>query len=417
MTDCSSCRSPQACDTCVEREETLEEALARIEHDERLRRIRHTIIIMSGKGGVGKSTLAVNFAMSLAMAGRRVGLLDIDLHGPSIPTMLNLVGTRLEAQNGKLVPAGYELLKVLSVGFLLEDQDAAVIWRGPAKAGVIKQFIEDVEWGELDYLIIDCPPGTGDEPLSVVQTLGHCDGAVIVTTPQAVALADVRKSVTFCRKLNVPVLGVVENMSGLVCPHCQQVVTVFKTGGGERLAAAMLVPFLGRVPLDPALVTAGDDGHPYVHRYGKSPTASLIEEMALSLLNTCEGDRQEQASHITPEEAYTMRIAIPLAAGQLCLHFGHCEQFALVDVDAQARTITNLTLVTPPPHEPGLLPRWLHEQGTTAIIAGGMGARAQGLFAEQGITVVTGAPVDAPEVLVRAYLDATLATGENTCDH
>ena len=417
MTECSSCTTPQACGTCTEREETLDEALARMEHEEQLQRIQHKIVVMSGKGGVGKSTIAVNIAMSLAMAGRRVGLLDIDLHGPSIPTMLNLVGTRLEQRNGKLIPAGYELLKVLSIGFLLEDQHAAVIWRGPAKSGVIKQFIDDVDWGDHDYLIIDCPPGTGDEPLTIIQTLGACDGAVIVTTPQDVALADVRKSISFCRTVQLPVLGVVENMSGLVCPHCQLVVDVFKTGGGECMAADMQVPFLGRLPMDPALMAAGDEGYPYVHRYGKSPTANLIEEMALSLMNTCEGDQQKQTSQIENKEAHMMRIAIPLAAGQLCLHFGHCEQFALVDVDAQTKTITNQTLVTPPPHEPGLLPRWLHEQGASVIIAGGMGGRALSLFAENDITVVTGAPVADPAALVTAYLAQTLETGSNTCDH
>ena len=231
------------------------------------------------------------------------------------------------------------------------------------------------------------------------------------------ALADVRKSITFCRTVQIPVLGVVENMSGLVCPHCQEVVEVFKTCGGERMAADMQVPFLGRIPMDPALVIAGDEGHPYVHRYGTSPTANLLEGMALSLLNTCEGDQQDESSHITPKEAHTMRIAIPLAAGQLCLHFGHCEQFALVDVDAHTKTITNQTLVTPPPHEPGLLPRWLHEQGASTIIAGGMGGRALSLFAENGITVVTGAPVAEPAALVTAYLAQTLETGGNTCDH
>lgn len=398
-------------------DDTLDAALEKMEHEQNLQRIRHKIVVLSGKGGVGKSTVAVNLAMSLAMAGRTVGLLDIDLHGPSIPTMLKLAHAQLDIVDGKLIPAGYEALKVVSVGFLLEDRDAAVIWRGPAKAGVIKQFIDDVEWGDLDYLIVDCPPGTGDEPLSIVQTLGTCDGAVVVTTPQDVALADVRKSISFCRTLQVPVLGVVENMSGLVCPHCQQVIDVFKTGGGERMAADMQVPFLGRIPMDPALVTAGDEGHPYVHRHGKSLTANLIEGMALSLLHTCEGAQQEQSSPIQHMEEHTMRIAIPLAAGQLCLHFGHCEQFALVDVDVHSKTITNQTRITPPPHEPGLLPRWLHEQGATTIIAGGMGGRAMALFAENGITVVTGAPVAEPAALVTAYLAQTLETGDNTCDH
>ncbi len=324
--------------------------------------------------------------------------------------MLNLGKVQVTVSNGKLIPAEYEGMKVVSIGFLLEHPEDAVIWRGPMKIGVITQFVDDVEWGELDYLVVDCPPGTGDEPLSVVQTLGACDGAVVVTTPQEIALADVRKSISFCRQVGLPVLGVVENMSGLVCPHCHEVVEVFKTGGGERMAADMEVPFLGRIPLDPSLVTSGDEGQPYVYRYSQSPTAHLIEEMALSLLHTCEGVSQELSSQSQLKEAHTMRIAIPLAAGQLCIHFGHCEQFALVDVDTQTKSITDQTLVTPPPHEPGLLPRWLHELGTTTIIAGGMGARAQGLFAENGITVVTGAPVAEPATLVATYLRDILVT-------
>jgi Mrp family chromosome partitioning ATPase len=361
MTDCDSCTTQQDCDTCTKQEETLDEALIRIDHEDTLRRINHKIVVMSGKGGVGKSTVAVNLATSLAMSGRSVGLLDIDLHGPSIPTMLNLVGTKLSLKDGKLTPAGYEMLKVMSIGFMLEDDNSAIIWRGPAKAGMIQQFINDVDWGDIDYLIVDCPPGTGDEPLTIIQTLGSCDGAVVVTTPQDVALADVRKSINFCHKMNLPVLGVIENMSGLACPHCQQIVEIFKAGGGERMAAKMKVPFLGRIPIDPAIVTAGDDGYPYVHRYSKSPTAVIMEGMAISIMDTCEINENDNLSK--DKETHTMRFAIPMAAGQLCLHFGHCEQFALIDVNEETKVITNQTMVTPPPHEPGLLPRWLHEQG------------------------------------------------------
>ena len=401
--------------SCAGHEETLDAALAQMEHERHLQRIRHKIVVLSGKGGVGKSTVAVNLAAALAMAGRTVGLLDIDLHGPSIPTMLKLGDVRLDAVDGKLIPAGYEALKVISIGFLLERPEDAVIWRGPMKAGVIKQFVDDVAWGDLDYLVIDCPPGTGDEPLSIVQTLGTCDGAVIVTTPQDVALADVRKSISFCHKMTLPVLGVVENMSGLVCPHCGEVVDVFKTGGGEAMAREMGVPFLGRLPLDPQVVQAGDDGHPFVHRHGRTVIAETMEQISLALLAACEHSPLHAAT-IRKEESL-MRIAIPVADGQLCMHFGHCEQFALVDVDPAQKAIKGLSYLTPPPHEPGLLPRWLHEQGATVIIAGGMGGRAQALFAANGITVITGAPVDAPATLVSAYLADTLVTGDNTCDH
>ena len=407
----SSCHSG-GCSCGSHQEENIDEALARMSREETLRRIRHTIVVLSGKGGVGKSTVAVNLAMALAMSGRQVGLLDVDLHGPSVPTMLGLAGTKLDIEDGKLVPADYDLLKVISIGFLLERADDAVIWRGPAKAGVIKQLVEEVVWGDLDYLIVDCPPGTGDEPLSVVQTLGAIDGAVIVTTPQDVALADVRKSISFCHTMHVPVLGVVENMSGLICPHCSQQIDLFKTGGGEAMAGTMAVPFLGRIPLEVLVVTTGDAGVPMVYRHADTPAGASLTAIAEQLRTQCEA---QDISH--DKELPMMRFAIPMAEGQLCMHFGHCEQFALVDVDATSKQITGTQYLTPPPHEPGVIPRWLHEQGATTIIAGGMGMRAQQIFAENGITVVTGAPVDSPEALVTAYLQESLVTGTNTCDH
>jgi len=410
----SSCHS-SGCGGGSHTEETLDEALARMERATARQRIRHTIVVLSGKGGVGKSTVAVNLATALALQGCHVGVLDIDLHGPSIPTMFNLTDTRLRATEGKLVPADYHGLQVVSIGFLLENPDNAIIWRGPAKAGVIKQLVEEVAWGELDYLVVDCPPGTGDEPLSVIQTLGTVDGAVVVTTPQDVALADVRKSISFCETMNVPVLGVVENMSGLVCPHCREVITVFKSGGGEQLAVEMGVPFLGRLPMDPQVVTAGDAGTPFVQAYAHALVTEAITGIVRQLRLTCEASAPVHPRPMNEET--TMRFALPLAEGQLCLHFGHCEQFALVDVDATSRQITGTNYLTPPPHEPGVIPRWLHEQGATTIIAGGMGLRAQQIFAENGITVVTGAPVASPEALVTAYLHGDLLTGANTCDH
>jgi len=407
----SSCHSG-GCSCGSHQEESIDEALARMSREETLRRIRHTIVVLSGKGGVGKSTVAVNLAMALAMSGRQVGLLDVDLHGPSVPTMLGLAGTKLDIEDGKLIPAGYDLLKVISLGFLLERADDAVIWRGPAKAGIIKQLVEEVVWGDLDYLIVDCPPGTGDEPLSVVQTLGEIDGAVIVTTPQDVALADVRKSISFCHTMQVPVLGVVENMSGLICPHCSQQIDLFKTGGGEAMAGEMNVPFLGRIPLEIQVVTTGDAGVPMVYRHADTPAGASLTTIAEKLRTRCEDQDMTQT-----KELPMMRFAIPMAEGQLCLHFGHCEQFALVDVDATSKQITGTRYLTPPPHEPGVIPRWLHEQGATTIIAGGMGMRAQQIFAENGITVVTGAPVASPEALVTAYLQEALVTGANACDH
>ena len=225
-------------------------------------KIKHKVIVMSGKGGVGKSTVAVNLAVSLAEKKFKTGLLDIDVHGPSVPKLLG-VEDKMAAGSGEktILPVKYnDYLSVMSVGFLMPDRDQAVVWRGPLKYGVIKQFLTDVLWGDLDYLIVDSPPGTGDEPLSVCQLIENSDGAVIVTTPQDVALVDVRKSVTFCRQLKMPVIGVVENMSGFVCPHCGEMTEIFKTGGGKNMAHDMDVPYLGSIPLEPRIVESGDDG-------------------------------------------------------------------------------------------------------------------------------------------------------------
>lgn len=248
---------------------------------ERLSKIKNKIVVLSGKGGVGKSTVAANMAMSLSLQGFKTGLLDVDIHGPSIPTIFGVDNEKATAnEQGALLPVSFgDNLKIISVGFLVDDKDSAIIWRGPAKAGAIQQFIKDVEWGELDYLIVDCPPGTGDEPLSVIQFIGDVTGAVIVTTPQKLAIADVRRSVDFCKKVEVPVLGVIENMSGFICPDCNKRVDIFKSGGGEQMAESMGVPFLGGIPIDPSIVEAGDSGKPFLYFYSKTPTAKVMEEI------------------------------------------------------------------------------------------------------------------------------------------
>jgi len=237
---------------------------AQADEQARLRRrvgeIHHTVIVLSGKGGVGKSTVAVHLAAAAHRAGLRVGLLDVDIHGPSLPTMLGVTHAQVKVEGDVLVPVEVEGVKVMSMGLLLGDQDEAVVWRGPMKMKAIAQFLADVEWGELDLLVVDAPPGTGDEPLSVCQLIGHPDGAIVVTTPQEVAITAVRKSVTFCRRLDLPVIGVVENMSGFVCPGCGLVTDVFGVGAGERMAASMGVPFLGRVPIHPQITLSCDAG-------------------------------------------------------------------------------------------------------------------------------------------------------------
>lgn len=250
----------------------------------RLCRIRHKIVVMSGKGGVGKSTVAVNLAMALALSGRKAGLLDVDIHGPSVPTMLGITTGPAVDEHQDVIPVECNGLKVLSLGFFLQNPDDAVIWRGPMKNTVIKQFLKDVAWGDLDFLIIDSPPGTGDEPLSVCQLIGELDGAVVVTTPQKVAEVDVRKSVTFCRQMKMPVLGIVENMSGFRCPKCGEVTRILRDGGGRRIAESMGVPFLGALPMDPDIAESSDGGQAYIARYQETETARLLNEIIQPIL-------------------------------------------------------------------------------------------------------------------------------------
>lgn len=410
---CGSCTSDSCSTKGRLQGESDEDYQDRQELGRRLCQIKHKVIVLSGKGGVGKSTVAVNLAVSLSLAGKRVGLLDVDIHGPSIPKMLHLEGEPVLNEGNIILPIEVGDMKVLSIGFFLRSTDDAVIWRGPMKMGIIKQFLKDTEWGELDYLIIDSPPGTGDEPLSICQLIEHADGAVIVTTPQDVSVADVRRSISFCRQLALPVLGVVENMSGFVCPHCGDKTAIFKTGGGERMANEMAVPFLGRIPIDLQVTEACDAGTPYVHRYARTETAKAFEHVIQPILALDVDETPQQ----TQKEMEPMRIALPIADGKLAMHFGHCAQFALVDVDRAAKRIIKTEMVDAPEHQPGLLPRWLGERGVNVIIAGGMGSRAQALFAEQRIEVVVGAPADTFNSLVKAYLDDTLQSGENVCDH
>lgn len=223
-----------------------------------LKMIKRKIIVMSGKGGVGKSTISGVLALLLSSRGKKVGLMDVDLHGPSIPNMMNIKGSLNITESNEVRPYEYsENLGIVSMGMLMQDQDTAVIWRGPLKISAIRQFISDITWGDLDYLIVDSPPGTGDEPLTVAQNIPDAE-ALIVTTPQEVSLADVRKSITFCQQVKMKILGVVENMSGLLCPHCGERINLFGEGGGRKMAEKMKVPLLGEVPLDPEVVQFSD---------------------------------------------------------------------------------------------------------------------------------------------------------------
>jgi len=276
---CDTCGDSSCSATKQKKDESAEEYADRRKLQARLCRIQNKIVVLSGKGGVGKSTVAVNLATALALNGLRVGLLDVDIHGPSVPTMLGLEHETLKGNEGELSPVEFGGLKVMSIGFLLQNPDDAIIWRGPMKMGVIKQFLADVNWGDLDYLIVDAPPGTGDEPLSLCQLIQPLTGAVIVTTPQRVAAVDVRKSVSFCKRLEVPVLGVVENMSGFVCPKCGELTQILPEGGGRKIATDMKVPFLGAIPMDPAIAQSGDSGKVFIYHSSKTPTGEIMQKI------------------------------------------------------------------------------------------------------------------------------------------
>ncbi len=241
--------------------------------------IKNKFLVLSGKGGVGKSTVAVHLAVALSNRGYLTGLLDVDLHGPSIPKMMGLSGQKVSVGEGFLKPIAYnENLGVISMASILGDQDTAVIWRGPRKGGAIRQLLGDVLWGSLDFLIIDAPPGTGDEPLSIAQSIPGVR-AIVVTTPQQVAIDDVRRSLRFLDKVSLPIVGVIENMSGLICPHCHQEINLFKQGGGEALAREWGVPFLGRIPLDPNLVSEADAGRPYFQGHEDSAVVQALNQI------------------------------------------------------------------------------------------------------------------------------------------
>lgn len=278
------CDNDESCKSCEQTTNGSEEVKQAHEEErlhQRLAKIHHTIMVMSGKGGVGKSTVAVNLAAILAMDGQRVGILDADIHGPNVPKMWGVDWKPLQGGDEGIKPV--EVLpnvKLISMAFFLPNPDSPVVWRGPIKHTAIKQFLGDVEWGDLDFLIIDLPPGTGDEPLSVAHLIKGVNGSIIVTTPQEVALLDARKSVNFSRMLKIPVIGIVENMSGLKCPECGHLIPLFKIGGGEKAAKDLKVPFLGRIPIEPEVVQKSDSGTPYVVSYPDSEVTKVYNEIA-----------------------------------------------------------------------------------------------------------------------------------------
>jgi len=280
--ECSSCATASTCSSAKKAPAGLPPK-ANID-------VKHVIMVISGKGGVGKSTVSVNLAYALSAHGKKVGLLDLDMHGPNVPKMLGVEDHKLAVTGSQIEPVHVTgMLSVISMAFLLPDTSTPVIWRGPMKMAAIQQFLAEVNWGPLDYLVVDLPPGTGDEALTIAQIAPNVRGAVIVTTPQDVATLDARKSAKFIEKLGLPVIGVIENMSGMLCPHCGGKIDLFGRDGGKKIADELNVPFLGSIPLDIEMRKAGDEGRPFIIRRGDSATWKSVDKVMEELIRVTEG--------------------------------------------------------------------------------------------------------------------------------
>ena len=400
MSDCPSGADPKTCgadpNSCPgcspghQEVDPMEQEIARTR-----KQIRHKILVMSGKGGVGKSSVAVSLALSLARRGHKVGLMDVDLHGPNVLRMMGLTEP-LDLMHAQfnLPPDLFDNLRVISIEMLMKNREQAVIWRGPLKHQLIQQFMSEVQWGPLDYLVIDAPPGTGDEPMSVAQTIPEAH-ALIVTTPQEISLADVRKSINFCQKINMDILGLVENMSGYSCPHCGETIPLFKTGGAAKTAQTAKVPFLGALPFDPKVVEAADQGQLILVPEGESSFLQAMRPIIDYLVETLSPTASRR-------EPGVLKFALPLDDGKLASKFSQAQQFALFTVKEGA--IVEKETIPTPPHEPGGIPEILDDLGVTHVIALGLGEKAQGLIQHKGIEVIPGNPQETPENLVTNYL-------------
>ena len=355
---------------------------------------------MSGKGGVGKSSIAVTLALALARRGFAVGLIDVDLHGPDVLRMLGL-GDPLGLIHGQFnLPADlYHNLKIISIEAMMKDRDAAVIWRGALKHKVIRQFLTEIEWGPLDFLVIDAPPGTGDEILTIARAIPEAQ-ALIVTTPQEISLADVRKSINFCHQVDMQVLGVVENMAQVICPGCGKAIPLFKSAGGGKSVQSLGLNLIGSLPFDPQIVEAADSGRLTEVDFSKSPFFQALNGVIDSIL-TSVGQPEPQKSFSTREPG-VYKFALPIEDGQLSQQFGQAKQFALITV--KNNKIVDKVESSPPDFKPGILPAWLDRQGVTHIIAAAMGDQAKKFFQRQGIEVVTDTPGIPAEDLVQQYL-------------
>lgn len=415
---CSSEKTCGSCDTAGACDAHSQQLHMQARLDQKLGAIKHRIVVMSGKGGVGKSTVAANLAVALAAAGHKVGILDGDVHGPNMPKMLGLEGANPESGPEGLIPLeAYPNLRVMSMAFLLPNSDTPVAWRGPMKHTLFQQFLTDVEWGELDYLVVDLPPGTGDEPMSIAQILGAPLWAVIVTTPQDVALLDSRKSVVFAQSLEINVLGIIENMSGLICPHCREKIDLFKTGGGEKASRDFSVPFLGAIPLDPKVVLAGDAGIPMLSFDSDSEIATVFKDLATKVAEvTSNGSSPLPFSpdNQVERDPRIKTIAVPsMHPGGLNAmrsgHFGHCDAFTLVHIEDGV--IRDVSVLHNPPHQQGGCQgpvNLLHQNRADALIVGGIGMRPLMGFRQAGIDVYFGPEGETVGAVIAQLLEGRL---------
>ena len=394
---CQTCTSKDVCK--IDEEQLLKPTLSRI---------KHKIIVMSGKGGVGKSTVATCLAIALAQKGYKVGLLDIDLHGPSIPHLLGIKDL-LEITEQKILPKKLmPNLEVVSIECFMadEDKDRAVIWRGPLKHSAIRQFLADVEWGELNYLVIDSPPGTGDEPLSVAHLIPDAK-AIIVATPQEVALADIRKSISFCKHVQMDIVGLIENMSGFVCPHCGKEINIFKTGGGEKTAEIARIPFLGKLPVDLSVVEAGDEGK--LLEYMQNQDNSYIRAFSKIAANVVDQLKQMEVKPVSLAEIRARKeykVAIPLKDGRRADFLTECDELAMVHVKDGG--IKKIEKMVPAEKDIAVVPMALVHLGADLVITKRMKEKAKYVFYKNGVGVLLDVPELTPEELVQKFISGEL---------
>ncbi len=391
---CESCASKGVCG--IDEEKMLKPVLSRI---------KHKLMVMSGKGGVGKSTVAACLAITLAQKGYKVGLLDVDLHGPSIPHLLNLKGfLDIAPEEQKILPKKVmPNLEVVSIECLMADKDQAVIWRGPLKHSAIRQFLADVVWEELDYLVIDSPPGTGDEPLSVAHLIPDAK-AIIVTTPQEVALADVRKSITFCRQVQMDIVGLVENMSGFICPHCGKHVDIFKTGGGEKTAAQKGIAFLGKLPLDLKVVEAGDAGNllEFFKTNPDSPYVQAFHQVGDAIIEQLKRMEVKPVSLAEIRAMKEYKVAIPLKEGKPAPFLTESDELALVHV--KNGEIKKVEKLQPAEETGGVTPMAIVHLGANLVMTKRMKEKAKYIFYKNKVGVVLDISDLSPEELVQKFI-------------